>query len=80
MDRALIPIGITIAPVIGPVGIGIRLAEAMGHSDQGVEGMRQVDVPVMAFWKLFVHEQLDDPSCESTCDVPVNRAVAGDIL
>ena len=48
MDRALVKIGISFAPVGVPVGIDIRLAEAMGHSDQGVEGMGQIDILVIA--------------------------------
>ena len=61
MDRALVKIGISIAPVNVPMRIDIRFAEAMGHIDQGVEGMRQIDVPVITTGKLFVHEQVDDP-------------------
>ena len=80
MDRAFVKIGIAIPPVSVPMGIGVRFAEAMGHIDQGVEGMGQIDVPVTAVWKLFVHEQVDDPVCKPTRDVPVNRAVAGDVL
>jgi hypothetical protein len=80
MDRALVKIGISIPPVSVPMRIDIRFAKAMGHSDQGVEGMGQIDIPVTAVWKLFVHEQVDDPGCKPTRNVPVNRAVAGDVL
>jgi hypothetical protein len=80
MDRALIKIGITISPVSVSMRIDIRFAEAMGNSDQGVEGMGQIDVPVTAVWKLSVHDKMDHPGCKPTRDVPVNRAVAGDVL
>ena len=80
MDRALVKIGISIAPVNVPMRIDIRFAEAMGHIDQGVEGVRQIDVPVTTTGEIFVHEQVDDPGCKPTRDVPVNRAVASDVL